>query len=88
MALTHEIDCETGAETIVEVPANVMNADVEWTYVRAERNKRLAACDWTLLPDCPLDSPTRLEWISYRQALRDITEQADPFDIAWPQEPE
>lgn len=58
----------------------------QWDSVRTDRNKRLADCDWTQLPDCPLDSPTRLEWISYRQALRDITEQADPFAIAWPQE--
>jgi hypothetical protein len=25
-------------------------------------------------------------WATYRQALRDITKQADPFNIAWPKQ--
>jgi hypothetical protein len=28
------------------------------------------------------------EWIAYRQALRDITDQQDPFNIIWPIKPE
>ena len=28
------------------------------------------------------------DWTTYRQALRDITEQADPFDITWPTKPD
>lgn len=56
----------------------------QWANVRQERNARLAACDWTQLPDTPVDS---LAWAEYRQALRDITEQASPFTITWPLEP-
>lgn len=55
-----------------------------WAAVRAERNTKLSACDWTQLPDAPVDSAT---WAVYRQALRDITTQSDPFNIVWPQEP-
>ena len=84
MALTHEINCETGIETIVEVPAHVMDADAEWAYVRAERNKRLTACDWTQLSDAPVDAAV---WATYRQELRDITTQSDPFNIVWPAAP-
>jgi len=58
---------------------------MQWDAVRAERNARLAACDWTQLPDAPVDATA---WGEYRQALRDITTQPDPFDIAWPKEPE
>lgn len=54
----------------------------EWALVRAERDKRLLACDWTQLPDVPLE--TKEVWALYRQALRDITEQEDPFNIQWP----
>lgn len=56
----------------------------QWAKVRADRNKRLADCDWTQLPDAPVDAAA---WAAYRQELRDITTQTDPFNITWPQEP-
>lgn len=53
-----------------------------------ERNKRLADCDWTQLPDVPLSDARKLAWQEYRQALRDITEQPEwPNNIAWPTPP-
>ncbi len=59
--------------------------DAQWAMVRADRNARLAASDWTQLPDAPVDAAA---WATYRQALRDVTQQPDPFNITWPQEPE
>ena len=59
--------------------------DAQWTSIRAERNAKLAACDWTQLPDAPVDS---VAWSSYRQALRDVTNQANPFNIIWPEKPQ
>ena len=58
--------------------------ETQWESIRAERNKRLVDCDWTQLPDVPVDAAA---WAEYRQALRDITDQPDPFNITWPQEP-
>lgn len=53
--------------------------------VRADRNKRLADCDWTQLTDSPAET---LSWATYRQALRDITTQTGfPWDIQWPEKP-
>lgn len=50
--------------------------------IRAKRNDRLAACDWTQLADAPVDS---LGWANYRQALRDVTAQPGfPWDVSWP----
>lgn len=60
-------------------------AATEWPLVRAERDARLAACDWTQLPDVPL--ATKAAWATYRQALRDLTQQADPFHLTWPTPP-
>lgn len=56
----------------------------QWTVVRRDRNSKLTACDWTQLPDAPVSSSA---WAAYRQALRDITDQSDPFNITWPVEP-
>lgn len=58
--------------------------DAQWAIVRAERNSKLAASDWTQLADAPVDAA---EWAVYRQALRDITTQPDPFAIVWPEMP-
>lgn len=58
--------------------------EAQWTAIRNQRNAKLAACDWTQLPDAPVDATT---WAAYRQELRDITNQPDPFNIVWPQEP-
>jgi len=33
--------------------------------------------------DSPVD---KTAWATYRQALRDITKQADPFKIEWPKQ--
>ena len=57
----------------------------QWPVVRSQRNALLSASDWTQLPDIP--ASTRAAWAPYRQALRDITEQADPFGVAWPVAP-
>ena len=61
--------------------------DSQWAKVRSDRNKRLASCDWTQLVDTPISNIEQADWATYRQALRDITEQADPFNITWPEEP-
>lgn len=53
--------------------------------LRAERDQRLAECDWTQLPDVP--AATSAAWQDYRQALRDLPETADPFAPEWPARP-
>ena len=58
-----------------------VRTEQEWGEVRAHRNFRLSMCDWTQLPDAPVDAAA---WATYRQALRDITTQSDPFNIVWP----
>ena len=59
----------------------------QWKSVRLERDNKLRASDWTVLPDVPMDAPKRAEWEAYRQELRDITNQPDPFNITWPTPP-
>lgn len=57
--------------------------------VRNERNLRLAYTDWTQLPDAPLTAEQKAAYAKYRQALRDVPEQAGfPDAIEWPEEPQ
>ena len=54
--------------------------------VRADRNARLAACDWTQVADAPVDKAV---WATYRQSLRDISSQSGfPWEITWPDAPQ
>jgi hypothetical protein len=58
--------------------------DTQWDVIRSQRNQMLKDTDWTQLEDSPVD---KVKWATYRQALRDITTQADPFKITWPKHP-
>lgn len=60
----------------------------EASSVRYERDELLTQCDWTQMPDSPLDDSTKASWATYRTELRDISEQAGfPTDITWPTAP-
>ena len=56
-----------------------------WDAVRAERDRLLAASDWTQVADAPVDSAA---WAVYRQALRDVPQDyATPDAVVWPTPP-
>jgi len=40
--------------------------------LRSKRDRLLASCDWVMMSDSPIADKTA--WETYRQALRDITE--------------
>lgn len=53
---------------------------------RGTRNQLLTDSDWSQLPDAPVDAAV---WATYRQQLRDVTEQLGfPLSITWPTKPE
>ncbi len=59
-----------------------------WTALRMERDRRIAATDWTQLSDAPLTSGEQIEWQQYRQALRDVPQQPGaPHKVIWPEPP-
>lgn len=60
---------------------------LRWDEVRVTRNRLLTESDWTQLDDAPFDSTKKSLWKKYRQDLRDITKQSDPFNITWPVKP-
>lgn len=69
-----------------ELWIDLRSKDDEWIKVRKDRGIKLNASDWTQLPDVPL--ATKEAWAAYRQQLRDVTLQPDPFNIVWPQPPQ
>ena len=62
--------------------------DLAWKVVRAERDRLLAACDWTQVADTPLTATEKTAWADYRQTLRDVPQDFDsPDDVVWPEAP-
>ena len=57
----------------------------QWEEIRVQRNQLLSECDWTQLTD--VSTEIKSNWIEYRQSLRDITSQSNPFNINWPVKP-
>tara|TARA_B000000557_G_scaffold95709_1_gene77267 strand:- start:36 stop:404 length:369 start_codon:yes stop_codon:yes gene_type:complete len=56
-----------------------------WGEIREKRDDLLLETDWTQNPDVP--DATKAKWQSYRQALRDVPSQSDPYNITWPTKP-
>jgi hypothetical protein len=57
--------------------------------VRRTRNALLYKSDWTQLNDAPLTDEKKAEWLTYRTALRDITNiiVTNESLVSWPVEP-
>lgn len=95
MAFTTQADYEAARKLFdtfdLRSKSNSLNVDQAIqaqlsTKIRAERNTLLRATDYTQLADSTPDSN---DWLSYRQALRDIPAQAGfPFEVTFPSVPE
>ena len=59
----------------------------QWRNVKEGRNQQLAASDW-ICSVSDFAHPKKDAYVSYRQALRDITVQANPFALVWPSAPQ
>ena len=73
-------DCKVEATTTDEATALTTS---QWQNIRQDRDEKLQETDWRASSDLTLSDT----WKTYRQALRDITTQSDPFNITWPTKP-
>lgn len=98
VATGYVVDYQPPAPPTTEFETFSWNADIKrwvgaptvaahWRNVRAERDRRLAACDWIVARSSERGEPVPLDWTVYRQCLRDITQQPDPLAIRWPEPP-
>lgn len=62
--------------------------DEKWGEVREIRNTLLQQSDWTQFQDSPITGSKLIEWQTYRQQLREITSQTNPYNLSWPARPE
>jgi len=85
---------ELGKRAVPQALPTQVNGEwvLDWDLVplsaddaRALRDDLLVQSDWTQVSDAPVDQSA---WATYRQALRDVPDQAGfPSEIAWPVQP-
>jgi len=76
-------------ETLVESEVSRLIAEQPAKEARAKRDRLLADSDWVTIRATDTGNPVPTDWQTYRQALRDITEQTGfPEEIEWPEKPE
>ena len=69
----------------------VVELDIAFEKLRAKRNKLLADTDYLVLPDSTLTPQKKSEWMTYRAALRNLTQGLDTIEkinnVAYPVKP-
>jgi hypothetical protein len=70
--------------TAEEVYAAIAN---KWAKIRSERDVKLNQSDWVVTRAFETNTAVPVAYTEYRQALRDITNQEDPFNVVWPNLP-
>lgn len=76
----------TKSKTSSELNSEIKPEYKTWDEIKLKRNSLLAESDWTALSDSPCKD--NYLWITYRQELRDITENfSSPEEVAFPEKP-
>ena len=58
-----------------------------WEQIRSQRDFLLKETDWVVLGDSN-PKPSKEDWLTYRQALRDIPSTfKTPEEVVWPEKP-
>lgn len=83
---------EAGLESCLRFfgyPLGQFKTDADYAAeAREKRNALIAETDYMAMPDYPMDEDRKQAVMAYRQALRDVPEQAGfPRQIDWPVEP-
>ena len=83
--LTDGVYYQNWVQTNASDSEKELRLEIKWSEIRELRNQLLSECDWTQLGD--VTESIKTSYQSYRQDLRDITNQSDPFSIVWPEKP-
>ena len=66
---------------------NGPETEIQWASVRLKRDELLSASDIYVIRAYEKTELVPQSTVDYRQALRDVTKQQDPFAIQWPTPP-
>lgn len=85
----HDISIDSVAQVTADTNKAQEELDTKYAEMRAERNRLLTECDYTQLNDAPIDDTKKAEYVTYRQALRDLPSTIVDIDnFSYPTKPE
>jgi len=67
-----------------DLPVAATPEELAWETAK----QRLRDSDWSMLPDVPMTSGEKDQWVEYRRQLREIRLHPDFPNMAWPSKPE
>ena len=73
-------DMTSDERAVVVTEANAATAQRN----RAERDKRLASCDWVVTKALEAGTSVASDWVTYRTTLRDITSHSNWPNLVYP----
>lgn len=77
---------ELTEQEMAEHPLRIESLSLQ---ARAQRDSKLAECDFVMMSDSPASEACKSAFVAYRQALRDVSEQENfPLEVVWPEKPE
>ena len=79
---------EHSSDYSTKMQANATSGEnIDKAHMRTKRGKLLSQSDWTQFADCKLSDSKKAEWVTYRQALRDLPAQSGFPDVDMPTKP-
>jgi hypothetical protein len=88
---TEYTDDEGVLHTVEDQITEALNASLlqKAQTLRQQRDRLLQQSDWVVIRSYEQAEQVPLEWLEYRQALRDIPQQTEfPSEISWPTMPD
>jgi hypothetical protein len=86
--MTQALNVQTGQFEEVTTPTSTIDAALELQLLRQFRNAKLAETDWEITKHKELGTNIPAALKTYRQALRDITNDYTSLnDVVWPEKP-
>lgn len=90
----HNKDIEKPTKEEFEARLELLKKEEPLRLLRMERDRILIGTDWRMIEDYPMTN--KLDWKTYRQALRDLPATAEPkldnngnlINVTWPEKPE
>lgn len=84
-SIVQDVDGSWGLSWSVESLPN----DTASNNIRKRRDFLLSESDWVVVKASEYAKPISSSWLTYRQALRDVTlQEGFPYSVIWPNKPE
>ena len=88
VVVLHDDTLTLPSDSDIDAKVAELNVSEALAELRAERNVKLAETDWVITMHKEKGTNIPTAWKTYRQALRDITDDYTSLDdVVWPEKP-